>query len=199
MKNTILLLCLLFSVQTFAQRSVNKFYREFKNSAGARSIAVPGFMFKIGSVIAKKHVDEDDETAVMGVDLMKKIKGMRVLAVEDYSPANDADIKKFTEGVYDSGFDNLFMFKNAETDVHFMMRDDGDKIKNLVILVRSEENGLMLMNMKSKLKKSEIAELIKTTVKNANDSGDDYYDEVEPEVEKPKEEEKKPVKKTPRA
>ncbi len=156
-------------------------------------------MFKIGSVIAKKHVDEDDETAVMGVDLMKKIKGMRVLAVEDYSPANDADIKKFTEGVYDSGFDNLFMFKNAETDVHFMMRDDGDKIKNLVILVRSEENGLMLMNMKSKLKKSEIAELIKTTVKNANDSGDDYYDEVEPEVEKPKEEEKKPVKKTPRA
>jgi len=88
--------------------------------------------------------------AQLSADLIKKIKGVKVLTVEDYSPADRQE--------------------------------------------SSEEDGLVMMNMKSKLKKSEVAELINMAVKQAK--GEDYEEEEEEEKPAPT---KKTVSKTPRA
>ncbi|MGK0365437.1 MAG: hypothetical protein ACI85O_002503 [Saprospiraceae bacterium] len=196
MKNLILFFALCISCTAFGQRSVNKFYRQQKQAEGARGIALPGLAFKIGSKIFKNRADGDDPVAQLSVDLIKKIKGVKVLTVEDYSPADRQEINEFVDSAKQkNGFEDMFMFKTAGTDIHFLMRDKGDIIQNLVILISSEEDGLMMMNMKSKLKKSEIAELINMAVKQAK--GEDYEEE-EQEEEKPAPKEK-PVSKTPRA
>lgn len=196
MKNIILFFALCISCTAFGQRSVNKFYRQQKKTEGARGLALPGLAFKIGSKIFKNRSEGDDPVTQLSADLIKKIKGVKVLMVEDYSPADRQEINKFVEDAKQkSGFEDMFMFKTAGTDIHFLMRDKGDIIQNLVILISSEEDGLMMMNMKSKFKKSEIGELINMAMMQAK--GEDYEEE-EQEEEKPIEE-KKPVSKTPRA
>lgn len=197
MKNLILFLFLTFTFSAFGQRSVNKYYHKFKNETDARSVAVPGILFKIGSHYAKKNLEDDDQVGQMSADLMKKVKNMKVLFVEDYSPLEGDAVRAFTDGAKKDGFEDLFMFKTAGTDIHFLMRDKGDIIQNLVILVSSEEEGLVLMNMKAKLSKSEIKELIDTAMRQAKDD-DGYYEDTPPAEEK-KAEEKKAVSKEPRA
>jgi len=195
MKNLILFFVLCISCTAFGQRSVNKFYRQQKKAENARGLALPGLAFKIGSKIFKNRSDQDDPVAQLSADLIKKIKGVKVLTVEDYSPADRTEINKFVDNAKSqSGFEDMFTFKTAGTDIHFLMRDKGDIIQNLVMLISSEEDGLVMMNMKSKLKKSEVAELINMAVKQAK--GEDYEEEEEEEEPVPK---KKPVVKTPRA
>jgi len=195
MKNLILFFALCISCTAFGQRSVNKFYRQQKKAEGARGLALPGLAFKIGSKIFKNRSDQDDPVAQLSADLIKKIKGVKVLTVEDYSPADRTEINNFVENAKSqSGFEDMFMFKTAGTDIHFLMRDKGDVIQNLVMLISSEEDGLVMMNMKSKLKKSEVAELINMAVKQAK--GEDYEEEEEEEEPMPK---KKPVVTEPRA
>ena len=184
MKNLILFFALCISCSAFGQRSVNKFYRQQKKTEGARGLALPGLAFKVGSKIFKHHADDNDPVAQLSADLIKKIKGVKVLTVEDYSPADRTEINKFVDNAKNkSGFEDMFMFKTAGTDIHFLMRDKEDIIQNLVILISSEEDGLMMMNMKSKLKKSEVAELINMAVRQAK--GEDYEEEEEEEEEKP--------------
>ncbi len=193
MKNLILFFALCISCTAFGQRSVNKFYRQQKKAEGAKGIALPGLAFKIGSKIFKNRADGDDPVAQLSADLIKKIKGVKVLTVEDYSPVDRQEINRFVKNAKQkNGFEDMFMFKTAGTDIHFLMRDKEDVIQNLVMLISSEEDGLMMINMKSKLKKSEIAELINMAVMQAK--GEDYEEEEEkPEVKE------KPVSKTPRA
>lgn len=195
MKNLILFFALCISCTAFGQRSVNKFYRQQKKSENARGLAIPGLAFKVGSKIFKNRTDGDDPVAQLSADLIKKIKGVKVLTVEDYSPADRQEINKFVESAKSqNGFEDMFTFKAAGTDIHFLMRDKDDVIQNLVMLISSEEDGLVMMNMKSKLKKSEVAELINMAVKQAK--GEDYEEEEEEEEPAPA---KKPVAKTPRA
>lgn len=196
MKNFILFFALCISCTAFGQRSVNKFYRKQKKTEGARGLAIPGLAFKVGSKIFKNRADGDDPMTKLSADLMKKIKGVKVLTVEDYSPADRGEINKFVEDAKNkSGFEDMFMFKTYGTDIHFLMRDKDDIIQNLVILISSEEDGLVMMNMKSKLKKSEVAELINMAIREAK--GEDYEEEEEDTpAEKPK---KKPVVTEPRA
>jgi hypothetical protein len=195
MKNLILFFALCISCTAFGQRSVNKFYRQQKKSENARGLAIPGLAFKVGSKIFKNRTEGDDPVAQLSADLIKKIKGVKVLTVEDYSPADRQEINKFVESAKSqNGFEDMFTFKTAGTDIHFLMRDKDDIIQNLVMLISSEEDGLVMMNMKSKLKKSEVAELINMAVKQAK--GEDYEEEEEEEEPAPA---KKPVAKTPRA
>lgn len=195
MKNLILFFALCISCTAFGQRSVNKFYRQQKKSENARGLAIPGLAFKVGSKIFKNRTDGDDPVAQLSADLIKKIKGVKVLTVEDYSPVDRQEINRFVENAKSqNGFEDMFTFKTAGTDIHFLMRDKGDVIQNLVMLISSEEDGLVMMNMKSKLKKSEVAELINMAVKQAK--GEDYEEEEEEEEPTPV---KKPVAKTPRA
>ncbi len=195
MKNLILFFALCISCTAFGQRSVNKFYRQQKKAEGANGIALPGLAFKIGSKIFKNRVAGDDPVAQLSADLIKKIKGVKVLTVEDYSPADRQEINKFVDNAKQkSGFEDMFMFKTAGTDIHFLMRDKEDIIQNLVMLISSEEDGLVMVNMKSKLKKSEVAELINMAVMQAK--GEDYEEEEE-EPETPVK--KRPVSKEPRA
>ena len=185
MKNIILFFALCISCTAFGQGSVNKFYRKQKKAEGARGLAIPGLAFKIGSKIFKNRGDGDDPVTQLSADLIKKIKGVKVLTVEDYSPADRQEINKFVnDAKQKNGFEDMFMFKTAGTDIHFLMRDKGDIIQNLVILISSEEDGLMMMNMKSKFKKSEIGELINMAVKQAK--GEDYEEEEEVEEESAK-------------
>ena len=195
MKNLILFFALCISCTAFGQRSVNKFYRKQKKSENARGLAIPGLAFKVGSKIFKNRVAGDDPVAQLSADLIKKIKGVKVLTVEDYSPADRQEINRFVnDAKQKSGFEDMFTFKTAGTDIHFLMRDKDDIIQNLVMLISSEEDGLVMMNMKSKLKKSEVAELINMAVKQAK--GEDYEEEEEEEKPAPT---KKTVSKTPRA
>lgn len=196
MRTILTLLCLCLSIGAYSQKSFNKFYKKYKRSEDARTIALPGIAFKVGSVIAKGKM-KDDPVASMAVKMAKKLKGVKMLMVEDYSPADRRSISDFMDGMRGAKkpFEDMFTFKTAGTDVHFLMRDNGgDIIKNLVILFNSEDDGLVLMNVKSKLNKSDLGELINMAIAQAKD--EEY---VEPEQEEQPKKEEKPVKKVPRA
>ena len=164
MKN-LLFAILIFAipVTTFSQnKSINKFYRQYKKGPEVRSFKVPGFLINLGGKIGKKHVDGEIEK--MALQLTKYIKGTRIMVAEDGSPVPPKAVGKLTKDVKSQGFDDWIQVRSEETRVSIMAREKNGKIKNMMILVNEPDNFVML-SMKSKLKPEHLANFIQEVLR----------------------------------
>jgi len=141
MKNIIITtLCLAFSCQVFSQNlNANQLFRKFKKQAEVTTISIPGFVAKFGALFIDK---EDAEIK----HLTKKIKGLKIAVVE--SNENDSRFlnKKWTINQLDSKlYEPLITVQDGKQQVHFLIREKEEVVKELVMFIKDEEESVMLL------------------------------------------------------
>ena len=165
MKNlltAILILAIPFS--GFCQnKSINKFYRQYKKGDEVKNFKVPGFLINLGGKIGKNHVDGEIEK--MAMNLIKYVKGTRIMFSEDGAGnIPPKAVGQLSKDVKKHGFDDWIQVRSEETRVSIMAREKKGKIKNMMILVDAEDSFVML-SMKMKLKSEHLAKFIQEVIR----------------------------------
>ena len=182
MKKLLFFFCLSLLVPVFTQaqtQSLNKFYRKYKRGKESVNFTLPGFVFKLGAAIGKNHVE--GEAQKEAVKLAKGIKKMRLLVIEEYNPVTNADYSDLIQGLNQEGIEEMITVRTDGTRVNLMMREKKEKIKNLLILVSSEDTFVMV-SAKTKLKLDQIVEVVNQAMHEMEEE-----EEEDPVEEKPKE------------
>lgn len=182
MKNLLLLLfILMLPFCTQAQnRSIKNFYHKYKRSENTTNFVLPGFLVWFGTGIANEITD--DEEAKLFLKFAKKFKTMRLLVMEEGNVVTAEDYKKLVQGARSSNYEELISIKDKGQDIRIMGRGKKDKLKNLLVLVSSED-GFVMMNMKTKIKVKDLNRLVNELMK---------LDKVKSKIKKAEEEETPP-------
>ena len=161
MKN-ILLLTFLISLPMCGQaqnRAVKNFYHKYKKYENTRNIVIPGFLIWFSTGIANEFIDTDKPEAKIALKFAKKFKKTRILVMEDDNHVTTEDYNKLIAGAKNNNYEELISVRDKGTTFHIMGRGKKDKLKNLLILV-SEEDSFMMMNMKTKIRTKDLNRLI---------------------------------------
>ena len=161
---TIFIVAMLLAIPltSMAQRkNLNKFYRKYKYSEDARKFAIPGFAIKMGAGIARAFVKEPEARAAL--KFAKRFKKMRFLIMENNNSVRPSDMNYLVKSIKNgkSGYDDFIQVRSGSTRVTFMIREKKDFIKNILILV-SEEDQFVMMDMKAKFKIEHLNELLQS-------------------------------------
>jgi hypothetical protein len=150
MKNLLILLSLVcFSTSLFSQQSLNKFYNKYKNEADVTSVKVQGWMIK--SVLA---FTEDFE----GEELAKKVTKLSVLVIENRNPVSSKDLNRLVAEVKADEFEDLMTIREGTTNVRFMIKENGKKIKNLLVLI-SDADEFVLISLECNLRWDDLQKI----------------------------------------
>lgn len=141
------------------RKNLNKFYRKYKYSQDARKFTLPGWVIKMGAGIARPFVkDQDARTALR---FAKRFRRMRLLVMENTNSVHPADLKQMLNGIRQGkrNYDDFIQVRDGNTRVTFMIREKNDYIKDMLIVV-SEEDTFVMLDMKAKFKIEHINELL---------------------------------------
>ncbi len=144
----LLLICSLVTLSSsaFAQQSVKKFYNKYKHKEDVTSIKVQGWMIK--SVLA---FVEDFE----GDDIVKKVTKLRVLTIENGNPVSAKDLHELVKDAKTESYEDLMTIRDGSTSVRFMIKENEEKIKNLLVFV-SESDEFVLISLECNLKWNDL-------------------------------------------
>ena len=152
-----IIIIMLSSHISFAQRPAVDFYRQHKRLENVRNFKIPGWFMWFGSGIAYDIVKNED--IKVALKLARKVKKMRLMIAEDNNPIPVTDVSNFVSESRRSGFDDLLYVRDEGTTVNVMGRIKKDKFKELVFMV-NENNEFVFFHMKSNIRMKDIQELI---------------------------------------
>jgi len=117
---------------------------------------------KMFEMIAKFDFEEDDENPV-GKELIKSIKGINILVYENEDSLNNDG---FSRALYQEAmtelpinrFEELMTVKDGLDDVQFLIKEQADTIQELLLLVGSEEEFVMI-NIQGNLDLNKLSKL----------------------------------------
>ncbi|HFC00422.1 MAG TPA: DUF4252 domain-containing protein [Phaeodactylibacter sp.] len=159
MKNLLLfalILTLPFGVQS-QNRSIKNFYHKYKKQENTRHFMLPGFLVWFGTGLANE-MTTDEETKVL-LKFAKKFKTMRMLTMEEENQVSSEDLQQLISGAKKSNYEELISVRENGQHIFIMGRGKKDKLKNLLILVSSEDSFVMI-NAKTKVKVKDLNRLI---------------------------------------
>jgi hypothetical protein len=152
-----------FSIPAISQNScIKKFYHEHKKEEGIRNFMIPGFLIWFSTGIANEIVD--GEEAKTFLKFAKKFKTISLLVQNDHNSISKVDYNQLIFDAKKGNYEELISVKEKGKTFHIMGRGKKDKLKNLLILVSSEDTFLM-MSMKTKIKIKDLNSLINDLMK----------------------------------
>jgi len=201
MKNILLLLSLfLLPILTQGQsRSVKNFYHTFKKYEGARGIALPRVLVWMGRGIIKKAISDESPEGKVFMKFAKKFKSMKVLYMEDENIVSKEDLKNLMQGARRDRYEDIITVKSDGATISIMGQTKRKKLKNLMIIVSSEDEFVMLnarTNISSKDVNKLISELleIEKVKKKFKEKEIEEPAEITPPPTKDKKKKKKPIR-----
>lgn len=120
-------------------------------------MTVPGWLVWTASGIANEIV-KDEETKTL-LKLAKKVKRLRFMVAEENNPFSQTEINGLVNHLHASSFEDLILVRDKGTSVNLLVKEQGEKLKDLVIIV-SEEDTFAYLTMKSNLKPKDLAEVV---------------------------------------
>jgi hypothetical protein len=138
-------------------RYINKFINKHKNKADAFAFTFPGWLIKKGGKIATKHT-EGDPDAQEALKLLKYVKKMRMIVIEENNPIEDGDIQNLMMKMKDDSFEDYIIVRHKENRVNFMAREKNNVIKDLVFFVNADDT-FVLMTMKTNITVEQLEDL----------------------------------------
>lgn len=129
----------------------------FRNEPNAEFVHVPKFLLKIGTTFARVNADDTDERQAL--KLASKINSVKVLDLDDCSQNVKARFTEETENLEDKGYESLIRINDDGENVRIFLRRNKDSITELLILDSSDDD-LSMVQLKGKIKESEIGRLI---------------------------------------
>ena len=152
-----------FSISAISQNScIKKFYHEHKKEEGIRNFMIPGFLIWFSTGIANEIVD--GEEAKTFLKFAKKFKTIRLLVQNNHNSISKVDYNQLIFDAKKGNYEELIYVKEKGKTFHIMGRGKKDKLKNLLILVSSEDTFVM-MSMKTKIKIKDLNSLINDLMK----------------------------------
>lgn len=151
MKNLIVisLFIVMLPSQMEAQRDINRFIDRYYDKENVTTVELSGLLLKM----AARFVDEEG-----GKELLASISRLQVMAMDGQNHVSAKDLKALKSGVQKKDFEQLMMIRDGKTTVDFYMKEKKGAITNLLILVSSKDE-FVLLNIKGKLKFRDLRKL----------------------------------------
>jgi len=156
MKKYLLLLVLpfFFVAQGSSQRAVNKLINQVKKHDKAVAFTIPGWIMRTGLRFA---LEEEEPTLEKGYrDLISGIRQLRFVAVDDKVEIESEKLNKIINTLKTKdGFEDYARVRDKGNNVHVMVREKKDRIKNLFVLVHGEDQ-MVVLNFKTDISMEEL-------------------------------------------
>ena len=116
--------------------SIDALYNKYAQYEGFTTVNISMEMMKlIGSF--KNHADDEESKKVM--EAIDNLQGMKIITLENMNHEKAVDFKKDLKKVFKSSkFVELMTVKEKDEEVKFLLRKDGDKIIELLLLVNEK-------------------------------------------------------------
>lgn len=162
MKNLICLFILLLSMSLSAQsgvsKSINPLMDKYGGSDDFTTVSISPKMFEL---IARTGIAEEDEE--IG-DIINGITSLSILVYDNEEKAarsRDLYNEAFSSLVKGNAFEELMTVKDEGDDVKFLIRENGNLIEQLLLLVGSEDQFVMI-DITGNIKLDQISKLSKS-------------------------------------
>ncbi|MCC6726382.1 MAG: DUF4252 domain-containing protein [Saprospiraceae bacterium] len=179
MKNNLLLVLLaILPILAFGQnKPLNKFYRENKREEGVRNAKLPGWVIRLGGKIARKKAENETEKEMIG--LMRHFGKVKFMFSEEGTTIPAEKVTKLRNDLLQFDFDDLLMVRSEGVNLQIMIRDEGDIIQDVFMIVNDTEAGEMFfLSARTNLNLRELSKLLEK----------EMPDKLEPLIEVPEEE-----------
>ncbi|MFT5646860.1 MAG: hypothetical protein ACI976_001546 [Aureispira sp.] len=153
MKNIIITLVLLFAMQAaFAQNNaIEKYFQKYEDKESFTSVYVSEYMF---SLFADIDMENAEDKEVM--EILQGLKSLQVLTTdEDGKKYYEEAIKLIDQNEYKV----LMKVKDGDTNVRFLIKKEGNKVKELLLLVGGDE--FVLLSIMGDINLNKISKLAK--------------------------------------
>lgn len=157
-------------------REINKIYRSVERGEDVVKLSIPGFLarsaFNVARIVEKQnnkkeareagyYDDSEDLTMKELKPFVKAMRGVKILVVENENEVPTKQVKKSLKKLRSNQIvENLIQVKSDGSDVNIMVAEKRGKIRNLILLV-SEDEELIMLNIKMKMSNEKLNDLIK--------------------------------------
>ncbi len=141
-----------FNVQA-QSNAINKHFSKFQRDTSFTKVTVTSRMFSLFTEIDAEDEDEEEILAAMA-----KLKGIKALVKNNSANSKNLYFDAVETIDKDGGYEELMTVEDAGENVQFMIRDDGDKISELLMIIGGNEN-FMVMTLYGEIDLNSIAKL----------------------------------------
>ena len=151
MKNIIIAIAMLaIPMSGFCQHeSIENFYNKYIEDEKVTDINLNGWVLSLASLIA------DEET---GEEVLNKITQLRIMIAEEKNIVSKSDLKKLMKEVRKNSFEDLITVRDGNDRINFMIREKGDKITNVLVIVNGD-NEFILLSLEGALNLEDLKKL----------------------------------------
>ena len=149
MKKIILTLALGIICQSSFAQNIDNLFEKFSKECQAENISIPPFMMSLGKLFMS------DE----GLSIVKGIRSLRILDLEDCPTTVKERFAEQVNKLHLEGYEPMIQVNEDGEKVRIFALPYKDSIKEL-LLVCSGKDDCILMQMKGKIKKEDIAHLV---------------------------------------
>ena len=149
MKKIIATLALIIVCQGIFAQNIDTLFEKFSKEQQAESVSIPPFMMSLGKLFMS---DED-------LSIAKGIRSLRILDLEDCPTTVKERFSEQVNKLHLEGYEPMIQVNEDGEKVRIFALPYKDSIKEL-LLICSGKDDCALIQMKGKIKKEDIAQLV---------------------------------------
>lgn len=115
--------------------SIESFYEQYAKDEKATNVTIKGWLLDIAS-----HITSDESSK----EVLSKITQLRVLLMEDGNPVTKKELSRLKKGIKKDQFEELLQIRDEGSHVDFYIREEGDHITNVLMLVNDNDEFVLL-------------------------------------------------------
>lgn len=144
------LLCLLIPDWGMSQSpAIRHFYDQFRSHEDATRISMGGGLLRLAATFSGEKEARK---------ILRKVSHMRLLVIENRDPVSPEAYTQLIKGIQADRFEQLMQIREGGQHIDFYLREDGDTITDVLMLLR-EEGEFLMLNLEGKLKFSDLNDL----------------------------------------
>lgn len=124
-----------------AQSPADELFDKYSEMDGFTSVYITQHMF---GLFADIETEEDEDGFV---DLVKNLKCIKIISVDDESPEMNAEINFYDEIMKDfpeTKYEELMVVKKKGQDIKFLIRKEGNSIKELLMIAGGTDDNALI-------------------------------------------------------
>ena len=129
--------------------AISRFYDKYKTYEHVTDVKLQGWLLKIAS----NFTEEEQATKILD-----KITYLRVLVMEEGNLVQPDEYRRLVKDIHQSQFEQLLTIRDGGDDIGFYIREKGDTITDVVLLVNGSD-GFILLSLEGLLKFSDLNDL----------------------------------------
>lgn len=136
-----------FAVLLYGQKnSVDDFFNRYSGMDGYNTVTINGNFFGL-----LKNFDDDQDLE----NLDRKVTSIRIVSRDgDKEPENREFVSEIRNIIRRGGYEEMMTVKNSKDDVRFMVKTDGDIIKELLIVATGDDDAVI--QIKGRLTRDDV-------------------------------------------